>query len=63
MFSADNAQTYLGKSWVKFSAFFAIYYLAQFGLALMNANFYSQSHELRLTTFEYEITTLNADPT
>jgi len=41
MFRADNARHYLGKSWMAFSAFFAIYYLLQFGLALMNANFYS----------------------
>lgn len=48
MFKASNAREYLGKSWVIFSAFFGLYYLLQFGLALMCANFYSQSEEVRL---------------
>ena len=48
MFHHTHARAYLGKSWVVFSSFFAIYYILQFGLALMNANYYSQSDELRL---------------
>ena len=54
MFYAKNARPFLGKSWVVFSSFFAIYYLLQFGLALMCANFYSQSTEIRLSDFEME---------
>lgn len=56
MFTAEKTREYLGKSWMTFSAFFAIYYLLQFGLALVNANFYSQSAELRLFAFNYEYT-------
>jgi hypothetical protein len=54
MFDADIMREFLGKSWVVFSSFFGLYYLLQFGLALMCANFYSQSAPLRLTTFEYK---------
>ena len=63
MFIAEKARPFLGKSWMTFSAFFSVYYLVQFGLALTCANFYSQSHELRLTSFEYEqkVTTLVKD--
>ena len=48
MFDADIMREFLGKSWMTFSAFFGLYYLLQFGLALMCANFYSQSSYVRL---------------
>lgn len=53
MFSPETAREFLGKSWVVFSIFFGLYYLLQFGLALMCANYYGQSHPIRLQPFEY----------
>ena len=52
-FDATIAREFLGKSWWIFSMFFGLYYLIQFGLALMCANFYSMSSPLRMTDFEY----------
>jgi len=53
MFKAENARKFLGKSWVVFSAFFSIYYLLQFALALGCANYYSMSEEVRLDRWEF----------
>jgi hypothetical protein len=53
MFDAEILREFLGKSWVVFSVFFGLYYLLQFGLALMCANFYSQSYPLRLQEWKY----------
>ena len=59
MFDAEILREFLGKSWVVFSVFFGLYYLLQFGLALMCANFYSQSYPLRLQEWKY----IPVDPT
>ena len=54
MFDAEIMREFLGKSWIAFSSVFGIYYLFQFGMALVCANFYSQSDPLRLTEFDYK---------
>ena len=53
MYEAENAKEYLGNSWFIFSIFFVLYYLLQFFLALMCANFYSQTSPVRLWKFRY----------
>lgn len=55
MFEPTIARPFLGKSWVIFMMFFLLYYILQLGLALMCCNFYSQSHPVRLQSFNYEV--------
>merc|ERR1719181_1265766 len=43
MYHVENTVEFLDKSWGKFSFFFGLYYVLQFGLALCAANMYGHS--------------------
>merc|ERR1711990_911971 len=43
MYEVDNTVDFLDKSWGKFSFFFGLYYILQFGMALCAANMYGHA--------------------